>query len=404
MAAGDQDATPKGAPKVPGALGDRRLVARAGLALVLANVRYWTSVAPIVRSELKRWRLRVQAIDDPELRALALDKLNSEGFHAEAAAMLATIGPRAHRSSVVEAIVALELLFDYLDGLTELPSGDPLREGDRLFEAFRRAVVVPVVGATELVEQPLCDDGGYLEELSRAVSLAIGRLPATPAITEHAQLIASRSGEAQTRMHAVPQLGIAQLEEWARAQPEETDVEWRELVVGAASSVLVLHALIAAAADPRTTSAEADGIANAYRSTCVLLTLLDGVVDRELDKAEDGSDGPGYLSLFGDRDELWAVLGQAARRAATQASRLPNAPHHLMILVGVAAYYGSAPGAEDALARPMVALMREELSPLMSPTLTLMRTWRSMRWRVRSYLREHSLHEFSIRRRSFGAR
>ena len=88
-----------------------------------------------MRRELRRWEQRALAIEDPALRALALEKLRGEGFHAEAAAMLATLAPRCHRQDVVEAIVALELLFDYLDGLTERPSGDPLGEGERLFGA-----------------------------------------------------------------------------------------------------------------------------------------------------------------------------------------------------------------------------------------------------------------------------
>jgi tetraprenyl-beta-curcumene synthase len=389
------------------ALRDPRLVARAGVALVLANARYWTSVAPAVRKELARWAQHARAIDDPELRALALAKLHGEGFHAEAAAMLATSVPRAHRRTVVEAIVALEVLFDYLDGLTERPSRDPLRDGERLFGAFIAAVAVtspdavtfPSAAAGEPVERPPCDDGGYLQALSGAVSVALARLPAAVAVTGLAQRIASRSGEAQTRMHAASALGTAQLEHWGRAQAEGTGLEWRELVVGAASSVLVLHALIAAAGNPRTTTQEAALIEDAYLSTCALLTLLDGLVDHEHDTAHVGYGRPGYLSLFEARDELPEVLGQAARRAAAQARALPGGAHHVMLLTGVVAYYSSAPGARSAPARPVVARLRRELEPLISPTLGIMRAWRATRRRarlLRAKGRGESYHETSV--------
>jgi hypothetical protein len=173
---GDRPTSALGDQPPAGALGDRGLVARASLALLVANVRYWTSVAPIVRSQLRRWEQRASEIGDPELRALALEKLRGEGFHAEAAAMLATLAPRRYRSDVVEAIVALELLFDYLDGLTERPSGDPLGEGAVLFGAYTDALAV---GPGRNGNPPDFDnneagqrddlrraDGGYLQELS----------------------------------------------------------------------------------------------------------------------------------------------------------------------------------------------------------------------------------------------
>jgi tetraprenyl-beta-curcumene synthase len=401
------------------ALGDRRLVAQVGLALVLANVRYWTSVAPIVRREMRRWEQRAQAIHDDELRMLALEKLRGEGFHAEAAAMLATLAPRSHRRDLVEAIVALELLFDYLDGLTERPSEDPLREGERLFEALTDAVVVPAAGTGKNLQRPpRSDDGGYLEILSRTVSDALARLPAALAITEVAQRTAVRSGQAQTRMHAAAALGTEQVEEWARREAKGTGLQWRELLAGAASSVLVMHALIAAAADPSTTPEEAGEIESAYLSTCTVLTLLDGLADHDQDTQtlgmetrgvedrEDSSpptrpltpggvgetDGTGglsdadsspsgicslgYLSFYDDPEELSQTLTAAAQRAVAQTRALPNGPHHAMTLVGVVAYYTSHPGARGKLAAPIVKRLQAELEPLISPTLALMRGWR----------------------------
>jgi tetraprenyl-beta-curcumene synthase len=363
-------------------LGDWRLIAQTGLALALANARYWTSVAPIVRKELKRWELRAQVIEDPALRALALSKLRDEGFHAEAAAMLATLAPRAHRRSIVEAIVAVEVLFDYLDGLTERPSADPLGDGAQLFAALIDAVASGSPDAAETPEVPRGYDG-YLESLSRAVAGAIGRLPAAAAVTEVAVRTAEQSAHAQIRMHATASLGDGQLREWATAESGGSGLDWREFAAGAASSVLILHALIAAAGDPRTTQLAASEIAAAYLPVCVLLTLLDGIVDHEHDTNAGAPDVTGYLGLYEDPSALPDVSGSAARQAARKTRELPHGAHHLMILVGVTAYYASAPGAGGELARPVVARMRRELAPLMSPTLAIMRGWRSAR-RIRS--------------------
>jgi tetraprenyl-beta-curcumene synthase len=370
-----------------GALGDRGLVARAGLALLLANVRYWTSVAPVVRGELRRWQSRARAIDDRELRGLALEKLHGEGFHAEAAAMLATLAPRRYRRDAVEAIVALELLFDYLDGLTERPSADPLGEGERLFGAYTDALAVGSESNGETLgsddDEPARHDdelrwadGGYLEELSAAVRATLERLPASGAIAEVARASAARSAQAQIRMHAAAALGTEQVETWARSEADETGLEWRELLAGAASSVLAVHALMAVGADPGTTREQAAEIEAAYLSTCTVLTLLDGLVDQEQDRLSDDERQLGYISFYEDPRELSQTLTGAAQRAVTQTRVLRNGPYHAMTLVGVVAYYTSAPGAGDELAAPLVKRMQKELKPLIYPTLALMRAWR----------------------------
>jgi tetraprenyl-beta-curcumene synthase len=360
-----------------GAIDDRGLVARAGLALILANVRYWSSVAPIVRGELRRWERRAKAIEDPELRALALEKLCGEGFHAEAGAMLATLAPRSYRRDAVEAIVALEVLFDYLDGLTERPAAQPIDDRERLYESF----VAP------FARPPSSPSGGdgYAEDLSQTVTSAFDRLPAAAAVAPQAHAVAQRLGQAQTRMHAAHELGLDQVERWARDQASTTDLGWRELLAGAASSVLVLHALIAAAADTTTTSAGALDIENAYLPMSTLLTLIDGLVDHEQDTragggtsgaGDLGSGGLGYLSFYDGSEELSETLTAAAQRAARQVRALPNRPHHAMTLVGVVAYYTSAPGASGELAAPIVKRLQRQLQPLIFPTLWVMRLWR----------------------------
>lgn len=336
-------------------------------AFALANARYWLCVARQVHSQMRHWEARARAIEDPELRALALEKLRGEGFNAEAAAMAATIAPRATRAHAVRAIVALELLYDYLDGLSERPHTDPLGEGKRLYAAF--------IGALD----PSVDLFGadpYLRELGQAVRGALAQLPASEAIAPFAQRCATRGAQAQIHMHATPTLGAAQLGEWARGEAHGSTLQWREFAAGAACSVLALHALIAAAADPRTTPAQAQAIDTAYLLTGAMVTLLDGVVDQEHDAATGTHS---YAGLYEDPALLAQALALAAREASHHARELHNGAHHLMTLAAAAAYWCSAPEAGATHARPALEELRRELRGLLFIPLLAMRAWRASR-------------------------
>jgi tetraprenyl-beta-curcumene synthase len=335
---------------------------QGALALLRVNVRYWATVAPVVRRELARWQPRAEAIPDPAMRAIALRKLDEERFNAEAAGMLATLAPRSHRVNVVRAIVAMEVLYDVLDGLTELPLDEPLREGEELYLAFTDALT------TTAAEGP----NEYLRELSTVARSAFAQLPAADAVRERARESAARAAQAQIHMHAAPRLGDAQLREWAQVQSHATSLSWRELLAGAASSVLAVHALIALAAVPAATVERATELDACYLSIGVLLTLLDGVADQDKDAI---SGEVAYVDLFEDRELLSGTLAAAARRARHAAQELPDAPDHLVILSGVVAYYASTPGSSKLL----LTELEHELGPLLRLTLPVMHVWRRAR-------------------------
>jgi tetraprenyl-beta-curcumene synthase len=362
------------------AFGDRRLLARTGVVLALANARFWPCVAPLVSAQLKRWEQRAHAIEDPALHALALAKLREERFNAEVAATLATLAPREHRTAVIEAIVAYEVMYDYLDGLTEQPTANPLSDGHDLYRAFTDAITLDSEPTGGYYTSRPADDGSYLEELVGVVRVALARLPSTAVISLAARGAAARCAEAQIRAHAVPALGTPQLEQWARSEAQDIPLGWQEFLAAAASSVLAVHALIAAAADERTTPGYAAEIDTTYLSICALSTMLDSLVDYQRD-AQAGQ--AGYLRYYQDHDLLARDLASAARRAVEHASALPNGAHHVMTLVGVAAYYISAPTAGSDFARPVTLQVRQELEPLITPTLAVMRTWRAAK-RARS--------------------
>jgi hypothetical protein len=293
----------------------------------------------------------------------------------------------------VEAIVALELMYDYLDGLTEQPATDPLRSGRRLFTAFTDALAgasaqtegsqtggsrtggsrTGDAHAGDYFRDHPSDDGGYLAELSAATGAALEGLPGWSAVSAPARASAARCAEAQVRVHAAPRAGGAQLQEWATAQGAGTGLQWREFMAGAVSSVLAVHALIAAAADIRTTAAQAAAIDSAYLSISALSTMLDGVIDYEQDSA---SGEAWYVRHYDSHAALADAIVAVIRDARQQAQALPNAAHHTMTLVGVVAYYTSAPQATQGIAAPLGKRVHDELGALMAPTLAVMRAWR----------------------------
>lgn len=356
------------------AFGDRRLLAGAGVALIRANLRYWPTIAPLVSKQLDRWEQQARKIKAPDLQALALDKLHGERFNAEVAATLATLVPPKHRHTVVEAIVAYEVMYDYLDGLTERPTPDPITRGHNLYQAFTDAITTnPPPTGDYFTSQPNHDDG-YLQQLTNTVTQALRELPSTPTIRHIAMNAAARCAQAQIRAHATPLLGTTQVEQWAAGEAERSQLSWQEFLAGAASSVLAVHALIAAAAQEHTTPTQAQTLDCAYLSICALSTMLDSLIDHDRD-AQAGH--AGYIHYYPNHEQLADDLAAAAHRAIHHASRLPDGTHHVMTLVGVAAYYISAPEATSDFARPVTQRVRAELEPLITPTLAVMRTWRA---------------------------
>jgi tetraprenyl-beta-curcumene synthase len=353
----------------------RREAPAALVALARANLGFWPTVAPLVARELRRWEREAAGIRDGELRELALAKLTDERFNAEVAATLATLAPARRRGSTTSAIVALELLFDYLDGRTELIAEDPIARGRALFTAFTAAVdpARDAPAALRAQSEGLAD-AAYLCAFSEQTRDRLFSLPGAAQVQEVAGAAAARCAEAQTRLHAARTLGDDQLERWARESSGASGLGWREYVAGCASSVLSLHALIAAAADPRTSVADARAIDAAYLAIGGVITTLDSLVDRRDDEARGER---GFVRLFSSDQELSRRLIDLAREAQARARAAPNGAHHAMTLAGAVAYYTTHPGAREGRARELSLQLRRELAPTIWPTLAVMLGWRA---------------------------
>jgi tetraprenyl-beta-curcumene synthase len=352
------------------------------LAAIAAN--YWLLVAPLVRRELRAWESCAGAIPDPTLRRHALDKLRDERLNAEAAAAFGTLAPRAHRASVVRLTVAFQVMVDYLDTLSEQPVDNPVRNGRRL----HLALVASLDPNGDVVDyyrhHPQSEDGGYLEALVTTCRTSLQMLPSGAAVTPFAHRAAIRASEAQSRAHAVERAGSAQLRTWSLAQARDETFEWWELAAGA-TAPLSLHALFAAAADPRTNLEKADDIEGAYfPPICALSTLLDSLVDYSRDGTESEHS---FVAYYPSNVAAADRLGAVTRHALNAARGLPRGSRHAVIVTGIAGYYLSANQANSDFAQPVTQAVISGVGPIFPPILAMIRLRRFLRRRRRAECR-----------------
>lgn len=320
---------------------------RDAAAVSAVVTRYYVSIAPVVRDELDLWRRRAGQIPDSALRAAALDNLDGEHLHVHAAAVFATLAPGRQREALTRLLVTFEVMYDYLDTLSEEPSTAWVANGLQLHRALA-ATISEADDADFYALHERCDDGDYLQELVVACRRGFEHLPASDSVLPAVAEAMARCAEGQTRAHAAVE-DVEQLKRWGRrllvAEPE---YRWWELTAATASS-LVVHALFAAAADPATTREGAEAVAAAYYpALSALTTLLDSLVDYEDDRRSGEHSYVGYYE-----SSAVAALRLAALAAAGVGSvaALSRARRHAVIATGIAGFYLAAPTANGAFAR-----------------------------------------------------
>jgi tetraprenyl-beta-curcumene synthase len=318
-------------------------------------VVYRARVVPQVRRELQGWREVAAKIPGSVPRAQALAAIDEKGLNVEAIAVFAILAPRRARATAIRAMVALQVAIDYLDTLGEQPTAKPLHEG------------LTQHGALSAEAAP---DDPYLGELVATYRASLATLPSAGGVGAALRRAVARCGEGQSYTHAAEHGDRAALEAWARAQDAPAIYRWSEVAAGASSSVAA-HALIAAAADPRTSAAEAESIDAAYFPSIGALTvLLDDLVDRDEDAATGAHN---YLTYYASSEEATVRLDLIAHLARAGLAGLRHRGGHGAILAGVAGFYLSAEQAEAAYAQSIRERLLRSAGPAVRPIVAFMR-------------------------------
>lgn len=334
--------------------------------------RYWFGVFPAARSTQRRLLSRAEAIPDPLLRADALASYHDKGSNSEGLAALAVLAPADHRADVARSLVAYQLMLDYLDGVSERPTGDPLANGMQLHRAFEVALNLDAPYEDYYALAPAHADGGYLQELIGTCRAPLRRLPSYEAVRPTLLRQARLCCESQALNHALSFTAVdQQVEEWASRTAQQAGLEpgfeWWELIAAAAASSLCVGALLALAASPGASEVDARQVESAYFPWASgLNALLDSLVDLDEDP-EDASHLRRYDSHEHAAERLKAIASGARERVAA----LPDGALHEAILAAMGALYLIHEEAWRPGREPISLAVYGALGPLAKPSIAV---------------------------------
>jgi tetraprenyl-beta-curcumene synthase len=334
--------------------------------------RYWFGVFPAARSAQRRLLARAEEIPDPILRADALASHHDKGANSEGLAALAVLAPVQRRSELARSLVAYQLMLDYLDGVSERPSADPLANGMRLHRAFEVALDPDAGQADYYALAPANADGGYLQELIETCRAPLRGLPSYDAARGPLLRQARLGCESQALNHALPFAPVEdQLDDWATRTASESELdpgfEWWELIAAAAASSLCVGALLALAATPGATEEDARRVEAAYFPWASgLNALLDSLVDLDEDP-EDAS----HLRRYSSREHAAERLRAIAAGARERVSALPDGRLHEAILAAMGAHYLIHEDAWRPGREPISLAVYGALGPLAKPSIAV---------------------------------
>lgn len=326
---------------------------------------YWLNIYPTVSRELKRWRTRAAAIPDSTLRTQALAALRDKRRHAEGAAAFAIISPRAKRRPVIRFLVAFQVMYDYLDTISEQPGVDPLLDTMQLHTALTDALLPGVAHGAAYALHPQHDDGGYLATLVDTCRASCSSLPAFPIVAPVVHSAARVARQSQGYNHALPGAPPGFLPDvvapWALMEGGEAyGLTWWE-VIGATGSSLAILALVAAAADPALERAESEAIHDVYVPWAgAVLALIDSLVDQVRDDADDTHNlASRYPSTHAAAERVSTFAGRAL--TLTGGTAYPG--RHALIVTSMIALFASAPEAKSPQAREAIQSALDAAGP-----------------------------------------
>ncbi|WAH40870.1 tetraprenyl-beta-curcumene synthase family protein [Alicyclobacillus fastidiosus] len=277
--------------------------------------RLFHDVMPLARQQIQRWTALAEAIPHEELRQQALSSLAHKRFHADGGSVYAAAN-RTYAATLVELIVALQTISDYLDNLCDRCDRYDATDFHRLHDAMRDAVVPDAPLRDYYAFRGHPDDGGYLPELVRTCQRCVRTLPNYHVVQGRVSWYVERYSELQEHKHIDPKDRQQTLIEWSAPFVEQNEeIAWWEFASATGSTLGMFSLFLAATEDvDEATVEETHG--HYFPWICGLHILLDYLIDLD----EDAREGDfNFVACYRDeetaRERIFHFAAQSWRRA-----------------------------------------------------------------------------------------
>jgi tetraprenyl-beta-curcumene synthase len=354
-----------------------------------------------VSREVAGWRERASAIPDRQLRADALAALDQKRGSIDGAALF-WILPKKRNRDLLGALVAYEVLADYLDCVSERGAERGIENGRQLHLALVEAVDLspPTPEISDYYRYHSSrEDGGYAAALVSQCRSGCEQLSSYQAVKPFLMRAAAHSGVLGLNHEPDPARREAVLKEWAddqipahpgvlqtrdvptRGQARgPSDERWYERSAGSSAWVTVL-AMLALAAEPRRAvggSVQDEQVARTYDAYVRSIAPAGAMLDSFADILEDAASGDhSYIAHYPSMDVATERIGELVRRSRSEARALPGGARHSVVLSSMVAFFLSKDSVRAPELRASARELRRAGGPLVALLLPVLRLWRT---------------------------
>lgn len=342
--------------------------------MATAAARELTWGLPSVRREVSRWRALADRIPDAPLRQDALDALERKRGQTDGAALFSIL-PRRRNHSYLQFLTAYQIIWDYLDSVSERGAAVGIQNGRQLHLALVDAVDPDSPNRDYYRFNPWREDGGYLQALVGTCRDCCRRLPSFERVQALVLREALRAQVLALNHEPEPALRDTALRAWTAAEfPAEQDAAWYELS-GAASAGLAAFALLALACEPCCSD---EAIACTHAAYFPWVSAVACMLDSYADQAEDQANGDhSYIAHYPTPQIAVTQTCRLVRRCMRELSGLANSEAHLLISGCMVALYLSKDSARTDSARRWSRELAQAGGPLTRALVPILRLWRA---------------------------
>lgn len=341
--------------------------------LAAAIARELTWGLPAASREIAHWRRLAAQIPSTPLREDALDALEQKRGQSDGAALFSIL-PRTRNRSYLQFLVAYQVIWDYLDSVSERGACAGLANGRQLHLALVDALNPSSPTRDYYRHSPWREDG-YLSALVARCRECCTRLPSfervRPTVLRDAERAEVLALNHETDVHRRD----AELRAWVACEfPHGHEAQWYELT-GAASAGLATFALMALACEPSCGDADIQSTHAAYFPWVAAVACM---LDSYADQAEDAASGDhSYISHYPTPDHAIAATCEMVGRCLHELRAVKNSEAHTLIACSMFAMYLSKATPQTTAARSTSSEISRAGGSLTRVLLPLLRMWRA---------------------------